>query len=51
MRVALEESDWDIIIADHSMPSFSSIDALDVLKGSGKDIPFIIYSNVICEQM
>ena len=51
MRVALEESDWDIIIADHSMPSFSSIDALDVLKRSGKDIPFIIYSNVISEQM
>lgn len=51
MQVALDESDWDIIIADHSMPSFSSIDALDVLKKSGKDIPFIIYSNVISEQM
>jgi diguanylate cyclase (GGDEF)-like protein len=51
MKIALEESDWDIIIADHSMPSFSSIDALDVLKESGKDIPFIIYSNVISEQM
>ncbi|MEE8057051.1 MAG: response regulator, partial [Pseudomonadales bacterium] len=51
MQAALEESDWDIIIADHSMPSFNSIDALDVLKKSGKDIPFIIYSNVISEQM
>ena len=51
MEAALKESDWDIIIADHSMPSFSSIDALDVLKRSGKDIPFIIYSNVISEQM
>ncbi len=51
MQEALEASDWDIIIADHSMPSFSSIDALDVLKKSGKDIPFIIYSNVISEQM
>lgn len=51
MQAALEDSDWDIIIADHSMPSFSSIDALDVLKKSGKDIPFIIYSNVISEQM
>jgi diguanylate cyclase (GGDEF)-like protein len=51
MEAALKESDWDIIIADHSMPSFSSIDALSVLKKSGKDIPFIIYSNVITEQM
>ena len=51
MQAALEDSDWDIIIADHSMPSFNSIDALDVLKKSGKDIQFIIYSNVISEQM
>ena len=36
MQAALEDSDWDIIIADHSMPSFSSIDALVVLKKAAK---------------
>jgi len=51
MQAALEESDWDIVIADHVLPSFSSLDALDLLKESGKDIPFIIYSGNISEQV
>ena len=51
MQAALQESDWDIVISDHSMPSFSSLEALDLLKQSGKDIPFIIYSGNIGEQV
>ena len=51
MRAALQESDWDVVISDHAMPSFSSLDALELLKQSGKDIPFIIYSGSIGEQV
>jgi len=51
MRTALQESDWDVVISDHAMPSFSSLEALDLLKQSGKDIPFIIYSGNIGEQV
>jgi diguanylate cyclase (GGDEF)-like protein len=51
MRAALQESDWDVVISDHAMPCFSSLEALDLLKQSGKDIPFIIYSGNIGEQM
>lgn len=50
MRAALGEEDWDIVISDHTMPGFSSEAALDTLKASGKDIPFIIYSGEISEQ-
>ena len=50
MRTALREHDWDIVISDHTMPQFSSVEALEVLKASGKDIPFIIYSGDISEQ-
>lgn len=50
MRQALEE-DWDIIISDHSMPAFSSEQALRVLRESGKDIPFIIYSGIMDDSM
>ncbi|HWI13549.1 MAG TPA: EAL domain-containing protein, partial [Burkholderiales bacterium] len=49
MRAALAE-DWDIVISDHTMPQFSSVEALETLKASGKDIPFIIYSGEISEQ-
>ena len=51
MRAALAESDWDMVISDHAMPEFSSLDALRVLQGSGLDIPFIVYSGTIPEQM
>lgn len=51
MRAALRESDWDLVISDHAMPCFSALEALNVLKESGKDIPFIIYSGNISEQV
>ena len=30
MRAALIDSEWDIVISDHSMPGFSSLEALDL---------------------
>jgi diguanylate cyclase (GGDEF)-like protein len=51
MRRALGESEWDIVISDHSMPRFSSTEAHRVLIESGKDIPFIIYSSYIKENI
>jgi len=51
MRAALLDSEWDIVISDHSMPRFSSLEALDLLKECGKDIPFIIYSGEVSEHV
>jgi len=51
MRAALSDAEWDIVISDHSMPRFSSLEALDLLKESGKDIPFIIYSGDVSEHV
>lgn len=51
MRAALAEAEWDIVISDHSLPRFSSLEALSVLKESGKDIPFIIYSGAVSEHV
>jgi diguanylate cyclase (GGDEF)-like protein len=44
------ERDWDIIICDHNMPGFDSVAALQIVKQSGKDIPFVIYSGQISDQ-
>ena len=38
---------WDLVISDHSMPRFDAFRALQVLKASGHDIPFIIYSGAL----
>lgn len=41
---------WDIILSDFSMPHFSGMAALETLKASGIDIPFIIVSGTIGEE-
>jgi signal transduction histidine kinase len=51
MRAVLNEQPWDIVIADYVMPAFSAPAALSVLKQSGLDIPFIIVSGTIGEDV
>ncbi|MBL8487298.1 MAG: EAL domain-containing protein [Rhodocyclaceae bacterium] len=50
MAAALRDGEWDVIICDHDMPRFDSLSALHTLKGSRRDIPFIIYSGQISDQ-
>ncbi|MGE5466437.1 MAG: putative bifunctional diguanylate cyclase/phosphodiesterase [Ignavibacteria bacterium] len=50
LSAALVARDWDIIICDHNMPGFDSFAALQIVKQSGKDIPFVIYSGQISDQ-
>ena len=49
MRESLGQ-DWDIVIADDATPKFGSLEALQILKQSCKDIPFIIYSGDMSER-
>lgn len=41
---------WDLILSDFSMPHFSGLQALEILKSTGKDIPFIMVSGTIGEE-
>jgi PAS domain S-box-containing protein len=50
MRVVLTEKIWDLILSDYSLPLFNALRALEVLKGSGLDVPFIIISGTIGEE-
>ena len=50
MTAALNQQPWDIVISDYSMPRFSGLAALELLKESGLDIPFIILSGAIGEE-
>lgn len=49
MRAALEDENWDMVVADYSMPRFSATGALRLLRRSGIDLPFIIVSGTIGE--
>jgi PAS domain S-box-containing protein len=50
MRTALVEKTWDLIISDYSLPHFNAPEALEVLKTSALDLPFIIVSGAIGEE-
>jgi PAS domain S-box-containing protein len=48
---ALEEGQWQIVFSDYSLPRFSAPEALGVLQRSGLDLPFIIISGTIGEDV
>jgi two-component system cell cycle sensor histidine kinase/response regulator CckA len=51
MKEALCTKTWDLVLADYSLPHFSGLEALEVLKASGLDLPFIIVSGAIGEDV
>src|SRR3989454_4728246 len=50
MNEALDRETWSIISSDYSMPQFSAMQALDILKRRNLDLPFIIVSGTIGEE-
>jgi len=44
MQAALDQGGWQIVISDYVMPRFSGLSALQTLRQSGLDIPFIMVS-------
>ena len=51
LQAALMQREWDLVLSDHVMPGFSAPAALRVLHESGLDIPFIIVSGGISEEL
>jgi signal transduction histidine kinase len=50
MKAALQRRAWDIVISDYEMPNFGGFEALQLLKESGHDLPFILVSGVVSEE-
>src|SRR5574341_450984 len=50
MKSALANQAWDLILCDYSLPQFNAPHALNVLKESDYDLPFIIISGTIGEE-
>jgi signal transduction histidine kinase len=51
MKKALSQKQWDIILCDYKMPKFSGLQAIAVLKETNIDIPLIIVSGTIGEEV
>jgi signal transduction histidine kinase len=51
LLAALKDDVWDLVISDHLLPQLSAERALDIVKNSGKDLPFIIVSGQMGEDL
>jgi signal transduction histidine kinase len=48
---ALDRQNWDVILSAFSIPGFGGMEALDLLRARGLDVPFIIVSAVVGEEV
>ncbi|BAS59761.1 MULTISPECIES: hybrid sensor histidine kinase/response regulator [Leptolyngbya] len=51
MQAALDRATWDLIIADYTLPKFSAPEALKLVQRQQRDLPFIIVSGTIGEEI
>jgi signal transduction histidine kinase len=47
---ALEEYDADVILSDHSLPQFNSVEALELCQERGSQVPFILVTGAVSEE-
>jgi diguanylate cyclase (GGDEF)-like protein/PAS domain S-box-containing protein len=51
LKTALAQEHWDAVISDFQMPGFTGMDALRIFRSTGLDIPFILVSGTIGEEI
>jgi diguanylate cyclase (GGDEF)-like protein len=51
LEAALAEREWDIVVTDHNMPGFDSGAALEIVRRHNPDLPVIIVSGSIGEEV
>jgi len=51
MKKALEKQKWDIVISDYKLPRFNAAAALTLLQKANIDIPFVIVSGSMGEEL
>src|SRR6266566_2408417 len=49
LKDALEHQTWDLVIADNSMPGFTGMEALALVRARHPDLPFICVSGTTSE--
>jgi signal transduction histidine kinase/DNA-binding response OmpR family regulator len=51
LAVLLQQESWELVIADYALPEFSARAALRQVQDSGQDLPFIVVSGVVNEEV
>jgi PAS domain S-box-containing protein len=51
LAAALAREPWDLVVTDYSLPNFSGPEAIAIVKASGLDIPVIVMSGTVGEEV
>ena len=51
LKSVLSEGEWDLVLSDHNLPQFSAPEALKIVQACAPNIPFIIVSGSIGEDL
>ena len=51
MKAAIRKKSWDVVLSDYILPHFNGLEALTILQETGVDIPFIVISGTIGEEV
>ncbi len=51
LQAALDRQEWDIVISDYLLPEFGGLEALKLVHNSGIDLPFLIVSDIVGEEV
>ncbi|MFZ5790002.1 MAG: PAS domain S-box protein [Pseudomonadota bacterium] len=51
LAAALDTQEWDVILADYTMPRFSGTEALSIVRSRGLDTPFLFVSGSMGEDI
>lgn len=51
LQVALTDAQWDIILCDYVMPSFDALAALEIVRRHNEEIPVIVVSGTVGEDV
>src|SRR6185312_8514438 len=51
LRAALAEQAWDVILSDYTLPTFSGPEAHRIVREVGCDLPFLIVSGTVGEEV
>ena len=51
MLAALASHEWDVVVSDYRLPRFSAQAAMNLVRSAGLDIPFLIVSGAVGEDV
>jgi diguanylate cyclase (GGDEF)-like protein/PAS domain S-box-containing protein len=51
LRAALQQPGWQVVVSDYAMPGFSGLKALQILRELDRDLPFILVSGTVGEEI